>query len=80
VGLRQQELGAIDQVGAGKFAEQLIDVADRLGLLLHAEHGGGHQEVRIVQKVGSGAAFDESSQHDRGCFRLFRVDEPFGLV
>jgi hypothetical protein len=80
VSFGEQQFGAIGEVGVGKFAEQLIDVADRFGMLFHAEHGGGHQQVGIVEEVRRGTAFDEASQHDGCGFRLFRVDQTFGLV
>jgi hypothetical protein len=80
VSFGEQQFGPIGQVRAGKFAEQLIDVADGFRMFFHAEHGRGHQQVGIVEEVGRGTAFDEASQHDRCGFRLFRVDQTFGLV
>jgi hypothetical protein len=80
VSFGEQQFGPIGQVRAGKFAEQLIDVADGFRMFLHAEHGRGHQQVGVVEEVGRGTAFDEASQHDRCGFRLFRVDQTFGLV
>ena len=80
VSFSEQQFGAIGEIGVGKFTEQLIDIADRFGMLFHAEHGGGHQQIGIVEEVRRGAALHESSQHDGCCFRLFRVDQPFDLV
>ncbi len=76
----RHEFASVREVGFGKLRLKLVQVAERLSIVLHPVERSAQQEVGIIEVFRWRSGRQESTQDCGGGFRISFLDQMFGLV
>ena len=80
MGAGQHELASIHEVGFGKLRLKLVQIAERLSIVLHPVERGAQQQIGIIEVFRWWSGGQESTQDCGRGFRIAFLDQMFGLV